>query len=36
MLCRTFLDLVVLEISEHLDHKLGARTDVSCQSDSRW
>ena len=26
VLCRTFLDLIVLEIGERLDHKLGART----------
>ena len=32
MLCRTFLDLVVFEISERLDHKLGARTGGACQS----
>ena len=30
MLCRTFLGLVILEIGERLDHKLGARTGGTC------
>lgn len=28
VLCPTFLDLVILEVSERLNHKLGARTGV--------